>query len=214
MAIARETFSGLLGRSVGDTLEDVSHRDTPAAGGTSAGLVGALGAALTSMAARSARSTWIGAGGAIAQAEALRTRLCALTARDTEVYVQARALLLHAEREGGAAETATYAETSAAERRDYDLAGALDSAASVPLAIAETAADVAALAAWAAEEVDSSERADAIVGAILAEAAAGGAAQLVLVNLAVQPQDELAVRANAAALAAAESRRRASACAC
>jgi methenyltetrahydrofolate cyclohydrolase len=213
MAIATETLTGLLGRSVGETLEDISRRQIPAAGGTSAGLAGALGAALTSMVARSARSTWVGAGGAIAQAEALRTRLCALTASDTEVYAHARRLLLYAEREGAAAESATGEQTSGAGRRDYDLAGALQTAADVPLAIAETAADVAALAAWAAEEAGSDARADAIVASILAEAAAGGAAQLVLVNLAVQPDDEFAIRANAAARAAGESRGRAVACA-
>src|SRR5207249_2910722 len=117
----------------------------------------------------SARSRWVDAGGAIAQAEVLRTRLCALTASDTEVYTQARRLLLRAEREGRAGETATRGRKEDSEQRDHDLAGALDSAAGVPLAIAETAADVAALAAWAAEEAGSDERADAIVASTLAE---------------------------------------------
>jgi formiminotetrahydrofolate cyclodeaminase len=208
MAITKETLSSLLERSVGQTLEDVSRRQLPAAGGSSAGLAGALGAALTCMVARSARSTWVGAGGAIAQAEVLRTRLCTLTASDTEAYAHARLLLLRAEREGRAAETATGGHTAGSEQRDHDLAGALESAAGVPLAIAETAADVAALAAWAAEEAPD-ERADAIVASTLAEAAASGAAQLVLVNLAIRPDDEFAVRAHTAARLAAESRARA-----
>ena len=212
MAIARETLNSLLERSVGQTLEDVSRRQLPAAGGSSAGLAGALGAALTSMAARGARSTWEGSGGAIAQAEVLRTRLCALTASDTEAYVRARSLLHRAEREGRGDEPGAGPGNADSERRDYDLATALESAAAVPLAIAETSADVAALAAWAAEEAGSDERADAIVASILAEAAAGAAAQLVLVNLAIRSDDEYAIRANMAARAAAESRAKALAC--
>jgi formiminotetrahydrofolate cyclodeaminase len=213
MAIAKETLSTLLERSVGQTLEDVSRRDLPAAGGSSAGMTGALAAALACMVARSARVTWEGSGGVIAQAEVLRTRLCALTARDTEVYLYARRLLSRAERDEQQYESVKTEPSTDPEQRDRDLAGALAAAADIPLAIAETAADVAALAAWTAKTAGSAERADAIVAAILAEAAAGGAAQLVLVNLAVQPEDEFATRAHAAAQAAAESRADAEACA-
>jgi formiminotetrahydrofolate cyclodeaminase len=165
------------------------------------------------MVGRSSRLTWEGSGGAIAQAEVLRTRLCALTASDTEAYVRARGLLQRAEREGSAQAPETSRGTADSERRDYDLASALESAAAVPLAIAETSADVAALAAWAAKEAGSDERADAIVASILAEAAAAAASQLVLVNLAVRPDDEYAIRADTAARAAAESRAEALACA-
>jgi formiminotetrahydrofolate cyclodeaminase len=213
MAIGRETLSDLLERSVGRTLEDVSRRQLPAAGGSSAGLAGALAAALTSMVGRSARLTWAGSGGAIAQAEVLRSRLCALTASDTEAFVRARNLLERAERQGTAQPPDTSRGPADSERRDYDLAGALDAAAAVPLAIAETSADVAALAAWAAKEAGNDARADAIVAAILAEAAAAAAAQLVLVNLAVGPDCEYATRADSAARVAAESRTQALACA-
>jgi formiminotetrahydrofolate cyclodeaminase len=213
MGIAREALSDLLERSVGRMLDDVSRRQLPAAGGSSAGLAGALAAALTSMVGRSARLTWEGSGGAIAQAEVLRTRLCVLTASDAEAFVRARSLLERAELQGYMQAPDTSRGTADSERRDYDLAGALEAAAAVPLAIAETSADVAALAAWTAKEAGTDERADAIVASILAEAATAAAAQLVLVNLAVRPDCEYATRADTAARAAAESRAQALACA-
>lgn len=211
MVAARDALAGFLGRSVGETLEDVSRQQLPAAGGSSAALTAALGAALTCMVARSVRSTWDGAGGAIAQSEALRAQLCALAASDAEVYAHARDLLRRArrDRERRGVATAPGVPAPDAEQRDRELAAALQAAAAVPLAIAEAAAEVGELAAWMAEAGGADERADAVVAAALAEAAACGAAQLVFVNLAIRPEDELAVRARAAAQAAAASRARA-----
>ena len=163
------------------------------------------------MVARGARERWDDAGGAIAQAEALRVRLCALATSDAEAYGQARSLLLYAgkDRERRGIATAPGLPSRDQQQRDYELAGALAAAAAEPVAIAEAAADVAALAAWSAEAGGADERADALVAVSLAEAAACAAAQLVLVNLAIRPGDELARRAQVAARAAAESRARA-----
>jgi len=208
---ASEKLASLLERSLGETLEEVSQQQLPTAGGSSAALAGALAAALTSMVARGARERWDDAGGAIAQAEALRARLCALVASDADVYGRARLLLLDAGRDREQRGIAAAPETGVRnrEQRDFELAGALEAAAAEPLAIAEACADVASLAAWAAEAGGADERADALVAASLAEAAAAGAAQLVLVNLSIRPDDELAARAQAAARAAAASRSRA-----
>ena len=211
MVAARQILAGLLGRSLGQTLDEISQQQPPTAGGSSAALAGALAAALTSMVSRSARERWVDAGGAIAQAEALRARLCALAASDAEAYGQARALLLNAgrdrERRGIAA--APGVASREREQREYELACALAVAAAEPVAIAEAAANVAALAAWSVEAGGADERPDAIVAVCLAEAAACGAAQLVLANLAIRPADELATRAQVAARVATERRERA-----
>jgi hypothetical protein len=163
------------------------------------------------MVARSAHDRWREAGGAVAQAEALRLRLCASVSRDAEVYGKARMLLRESGRDREHRGVGGATAARAREQRDFELAQALTSAAAEPVAIAEAAADVAALAAWSAENAGADERADALVAASLAEAAAGGAAQLVLVNLSVRTDDDLAARAKAAAAAAAESRSRAQA---
>jgi formiminotetrahydrofolate cyclodeaminase len=76
----------------------------------------------------------------------------------------------------------------------------------VPLTIAETAADVAGLAALAAREGADHVRADAWAAATLAEASSAAAARLVHVNLATRPDDELSTRADLAARAAAAAR--------
>jgi formiminotetrahydrofolate cyclodeaminase len=201
-----ESLGRLLARPVGDTLDDLSRGVRAAPGGSAVGLTAALSAALTSGVARSSRSTWVEAGGAIAQAELLRARLCQLTAADADAYLNARGLLSDAR---GSPQTDPHLDAMGTSRRNHDLTFALSSAAAIPLAIAEAAADVAALAAWACEECTSDERADAVVAATLAEACARGAAELVLVNLGVQGDDTLAVRARRAAAMAGESRVRA-----
>lgn len=205
---SRDAMAGFLGRSVGDTLDDVSREQSAAAGGSSAALSAALAAALACMVARGVRTTWDGAGGAIAQAEALRARLCALAATDAEVYAHARDLLRRTGQDRAHRGVAKAPGVSApdAEQRDAELAEALEFAAAAPLAIAEAAAEVAKLAALMAQEGGADERPDAIVAVVLAEAATRGAAELVLINLAVGPQDEWAIRAGAAADDAARSR--------
>ena len=70
------------------------------------------------------------------------------------------------------------------------LAEALDSAATVPLRVAEDAGAVAGLAADLAARCKPELRADAIAAAELTAAAAGAAARLVEVNLTAGPEDE------------------------
>ena len=76
----------------------------------------------------------------------------------------------------------------------------------MPLEIAETAADVAALAALAAREGAEAVRGDAWAAATLAEAAATAASRLVQVNLATRPDDDMTTRAAQAQRAATAAR--------
>ena len=89
----RESMASLLEQSLGKTLENISQQQVPTAGGSSAALVGALAASLTSMVAHSAGDDWEDAGSVIAQAETLQARLCILVSRDAEAYGEARVLL-------------------------------------------------------------------------------------------------------------------------
>ena len=112
---------------------------------------------------------WSDSAGARAQAVDLRDRLLALAAQDAQAYESA---------------------LDALERREPGLGGALATAADVPLALAEAAADVALLAADATERADGAARADAAAAAALAAGAARAAAKLVAINLSTQPGDE------------------------
>src|SRR6478609_7000800 len=125
--------------------ELISSTEAVPASGWVAGVSASFAAALVAkVAARS--DGWSGAPGARAQASDLRDRLLALAAQDALAYETALGHL---------------------ERRDAGLARALATAADVPLALAETSADVALLAG-----------------------AARAAAKLVAVNLATTPGDE------------------------
>jgi formiminotetrahydrofolate cyclodeaminase len=89
-----------------------------------------------------------------------------------------------------------------------DLEAKLRRSVELPLELGEVAADVASLAALAAERGDGTFRADAATAAVLAEAAARVAEKLVSVNLAVGRLDERRARArsNVAAAVAAAAR--------
>jgi formiminotetrahydrofolate cyclodeaminase len=78
---------------------------------------------------------------------------------------------------------------------------ASSTAADVPLAIAETAAEVAALAREVAAAGKPGLRGDALAGADIAAGAARAAARLVELNLADLPDDPRIVRAQTAARA-------------
>jgi formiminotetrahydrofolate cyclodeaminase len=124
-----------------------------------------------------------------AQAESLRLRAAALVQADSSAYAQASLRLI--DRDG----------------HDFELGRALDEAAVVPLRIAETAADVAELAAALVDRVVPEARADLAGAALLAEGAARAASHLVEVNLAVSTSDERLRRARAAADAAGAAAR-------
>ena len=165
----------------------VSSSEAVPGSGWVAGVSAALAAALVAKVA-SRSDGWSGAEGARAQALGLRDRLLALAGQDALAYERA---------------------LTALERRDASLERALVRAAEVPLAIAETAADVAQLAAEAAEAADGAERADASAAAALASGAARAAERLVAVNLVTLQEDERLGRAKRAAEAASDAAGRA-----
>jgi methenyltetrahydrofolate cyclohydrolase len=167
--------------------ELVSSAEAVPASGWVAGVTAAYAAALVAKVAERSDG-WSDSAGARAQALDLRDRLLALAAQDSKAYERA---------------------LTALERRDTGLAKALHKAAEVPLAIAETAADAALLAADAAERADGSARADAAAAACFAAGSARAAARLVEVNLASGVDDEWVARAKRAAGAADDAARHA-----
>jgi methenyltetrahydrofolate cyclohydrolase len=168
------------------------ERPTPG-GGSVAALAVAMAAALVEMVAASAEG-WEERRGAAAQASALQARVARLAPLDADAY---EAVLDAFERP---------ADES---RRDFELARKLGYAAEVPLRLAEAAADVAELAALAAERGDPRRRPDAVAAALLAEAGARAAAHLVAVNLASAAGDGRVERAERAASAASAASARA-----
>jgi methenyltetrahydrofolate cyclohydrolase len=185
----------LLDVPVRELLERVTA-ETPAPGGGSiAALVAALAAGLVETVAR-ASSGSAEARGLAPQAKTLRERVEPLAQRDAEAYEEALvALRLPAALEP--------------EVRSDTIERSLSYAAEVPLAIALVAADIAEVAAAAAECGDPSTCADASVAAVLAEGAARGAAHLVAINLTTTADDERVVRARRSARVAADAAKRA-----
>jgi methenyltetrahydrofolate cyclohydrolase len=184
----------LLELTVRAWLDELGARNPSPAGGAAAAVVGAMAASLVTMAGRLS-DDWDEAGGVVAQALSLGDRLGSLAETDAEVYIETLITLDHR-------------DEIPADRRDRVLAEALARAAQAPLAIAEAAADVAVLAADAAERVDPRLRADAEVAAALASAASQAAARLVEVNLSVTSEDARVVQARTAAEAAVRAMRR------
>jgi formiminotetrahydrofolate cyclodeaminase len=173
-------------------------------GGSAAALVAALAASLAAAAADRSRAGWEEAGGARAQAQALRRRAIELAERDAAAYAAAREAL--AQRSGDVAPGGGERQA----RRDWQLGSAVEQAAGPPLELAARAADIAELAAVIATRGAGDVRADAVVAAMLAAAASRAAAQLVQVNLVVGEQQPGVVArryadAAAAAAAAAEA---------
>jgi formiminotetrahydrofolate cyclodeaminase len=168
-------------------LQDLLAESGPGpAGGSAAALATMMSAGLVRLVAR-VSDGWPDAPGVAAQASALGDRALALADDDHRVYAHAMAEL-------------------ASPSRDATLGAALRRAAEVPLQIAETAADVAILAALAAQEGSETVRGDAWAAAALAEAATVSASRLVHVNLATRPDDDLCARADDASRAAASAR--------
>lgn len=181
------TGAGLLASLRTTELYDALAEAGPGpAGGSAAALATMMASGLVRLVAR-VSSDWEDAPGIAAQAAALGDRSLVLADDDHLVYAAALEQL---------------------RTRDHDatLGKALRRAAEVPLQIAETAADVAALAALAARDGADAVRGDAWAAATLAEAAAAAAARLVHVNLATRPDDDLSTRADLAAQAASAAR--------
>ncbi len=168
--------------ALAEFLDELEAPAPSRSGGTAAATAGAMAAALVTMVAR-ASTDWADGPGVAAQARALRERLLELGDADARAY----AAVLEVMRSDGGSPTA---------QRDFALGQALVVAALLPLAIAETAADVAELAALATEHGKQALQPDAAVAAALAEAAAHSGAHLVEVNLSTVPGGERAERAS------------------
>ncbi len=152
--------------------------------GPTAALVVAMAAGVVSEAARQSTDSWDGAAGVSAQAAALRRRAIRLAREDLEAHRIASEAL-------GAAVVGDRGRA----RGEAPLATALAKAADLPLEIAEVAADVAVLAALAAEHGRPDRRADAAGAAMLGAGAVAAAEHLIDVNLATTSDDERLARA-------------------
>jgi len=149
-------------------LDRIASAEPAPAGGSVAAVAVAMAASLVAMAARLAHE-WPKASEVVERAEALRSRMATLALADEDAYAKVtEAMRLPPDSPSRAAE----------------LEAALSGAADVPLAVAEAAAEIAALAALVAQEGNDRLRGDALVAAELAEAGARGAAELVAINLA------------------------------
>ena len=160
-------------------------------GGGACAVTAALAAALVAMAARFSTGQLPGAGDIAEQADRLRHRVAGLADEDATVY---QAVL------------DAFALPRDAAGRRAQIRDTLHSAATVPLEIAEVAAQAGQLAAGLAADGNPNLRGDAVTAAYLAEAAARSAASLVDINvrLGSLPADlsRRAARAVAAAQAA------------
>jgi len=147
-------------------LDRIAGDDRGPRGGSVAAMTVAMAASLVVVCARHAP----GSGGVVVEAEALRRRAEALAIIGSEAYAQyLEALELH---------------------DDDALGAALEHAADTPLQVAEVAADAAQLAAQLADRGEPSMQGDAVAAALLAEAAARAAGNLVAINLSVRADDE------------------------
>ena len=181
--------AGLLAAPLDQLLEAIAGEHKSPGGGVAAAVTAALAAAVLSMVARVSGEGWSEAGGMLAQAELLRARAGRLGEAEAQVYGDVLRLL-----EGDPGDSSP--------SRDAELGQALARSAEVPLRIAETSTDIAALARHAAEAGDESVLGDAVAAAVLAAAAAQAAARLVEVNLGATAADERVSSARALAGAA------------
>ena len=182
-------MSGLADRSVGEALAALASPDRPAAAGVASALVRRRCCG-PGRAHRRARCRAAGRRGLRAPEPRQRRRLRALAARAAELGER---LLLAADDDERTYARVLDAPDSAAR------AAALSEASEPPLAVAECAAEIAEAANEIAQAGSWPFKADAIVAAELAAAAARGGAELVVVNLADSAADPRIARARAAA---------------
>ena len=172
---------------LGDFLDLSASEPAPGAGSAAAVTI-AIAASLVTKVARASRESWAEAGGVAAQACELQHRCPTLAREDAEAW-----------------QLALEALGSGTASADGELAQRLDRAADLPLAIAETGADVAGLALLAAERGEGSLRGEAVAAAVLADAGVRAAAHLVALNLKAGTDDERCERAGRAERAAASA---------
>jgi methenyltetrahydrofolate cyclohydrolase len=173
----------LLDLPLREFLERLAAEEPAPAGGSAAALGVAMAAALIAKVAR-VSTGWPDAPAVVAQADRLRRRTAPLAQSDAEAYEEAIAAL-------------HLPDQLEPEVRNLALSQVLARAAEIPLVIAEAGADVACLAAEVADRGAPERRGDAVAAALIAEAAARAAANLVAVNLTVTPDDERLRRAEA-----------------
>ncbi len=183
----------MYGRELGTLLDDIAGPSAAPGAGAVAGVVTAMAAGLIASAARRSPD-WEEARGISAQAQALRARVEKLAVANEQAYLDARALIEGADEHG---------------ERDAAIGKALDTAAELPLSIAECAYDVALLGCEAALHAAPGGAEDACAAALLAEAAARAAAGLIAANLVSMPGDERVEHAQRLAAAAGDAARRA-----
>jgi formiminotetrahydrofolate cyclodeaminase len=167
---------GLLDLRLREFLDEMAAEGRTPGGGSAAALVTAIAAGLLAKVARSSGDSWPDAAGVAAQAECLRDRATPLAEAAAKQY---EAALRAREETGG----------EPGERRDFALGQAYAKAAEPPLQIVRAASDVAQLAIAVAENGEPALRADAVVAALLAAAAAKAGAELVAVNLTASASD-------------------------
>jgi len=180
-------------RKVRAVLDEIAEPSpAPGAGAVSA-VVAAMAAGLIASAARRSPG-WVEARGISAQAQALRSRVERLAEANEAAYLEVLGLIEGATAEGG---------------RDAAIGKALDTAAELPLAIAECAYNIALLGVEGAHHAAPGGAEDAAAAAVLAEAAARAAAGLVAANLVSIPGDERVLHAQRLADGATDAAKRA-----
>jgi formiminotetrahydrofolate cyclodeaminase len=160
------------GLSLDEFLSRVSMPEPAPAGGSVAAIGAALAASLCVKAARLSARQMAEATELATRAGGLRDRAASLSEADALVYADVVA-----------------ARRRAAGPHDPGVATALSVAADIPLETASLAREVADVAVRLAEHGNPGLVGDAVTAALIAAAAARGAAALVRLNLAEQPDD-------------------------
>ena len=166
-----------------------SDRPVPASGSAAAAVI-AIASSLLEKVARLSTAKWASADAALEEAHALRLRAEDLVEADANAYMSY-------------VDTRRSANALRGKDRESAVAQARAATIDVPLAIARLAAETVELAAALVENGNPNLRADAVVAATLAAAAATAAARLVAVNLS-GARDERSTEAERIARAASD----------
>lgn len=146
------------------------------AGGSATAAVVAVAAALLEKAAKLSAAHWAGAAGAGERANALRLQAEELLEEDAQAYMDF-------------VEAMRAAKGMMGEARDRAITPAHSKTVDVPLAIVRSGAEVVEIAAALAAHGNPNLRADAVVAATLAAAAADAGTGLMAVNLSGAQSD-------------------------
>ena len=148
-------------------MEKVSSKEPAPASGSACGAVVAAAAALVEKSARLSAKHWDGAARALERAHALRLQGIELIEEDSQAYL-------------------AFVD---AVRSRVDVATKHARTVDVPLRMTRAAAEVAELAVQLVQHGNPNLRADAVVAAILAAAAAESGLMLIEVNVSDAPDD-------------------------